>query len=52
MDEETIQINDKFTVINENADEIDYLDYPVDIENYTNPSNLINCACNIEYMRK
>lgn len=52
MDNETVEINDKFTVINEKTGETDYLDYPCDIENYTNPSNIINCACNVEYIKK
>ena len=46
MSGQTVRFSEKFTVINENTGDVDYLRFPQDIENDTNNcSNTCNCSC-------
>ena len=49
MDGETVGLYEKFTVVNEVTDVVDYLRFPHDIENDNNNcSNICNCQCSYE----
>lgn len=50
MDGTTVPIDEKFIVYNEVTGDVDYLDFPGDVENYSNPGNVINCGCGVEYI--
>ncbi|MDZ4170601.1 MAG: hypothetical protein U1C19_00425 [Methanobacteriaceae archaeon] len=51
MDEETVPINEMFTVVNEVTGDTDQLRFPRDIENDSNGcSNICNCQCDVEYI--
>ena len=46
MDGETINLTEKFEVVNEVTGEVDYLRFPGDVENdHNNCSNICNCGC-------
>jgi hypothetical protein len=52
MDEETVPINEMFTVVNEVTGDTDQLRFPRDIENDSNGcSNICNCQCDVEYVK-
>jgi hypothetical protein len=50
MDGTIVPIGEKFVVVNEVTGDVDYLDFPGDVENYSNPGNVINCGCDVEYI--
>lgn len=51
MDGTIVEYDEKFEVINDNTGEIDYLLFPGDVENYSNPGNVINCKCSWDKIR-
>ena len=52
MDGVIVDFYDLFTVRNEVNGDVDGLLFPGDVENYVNPSNVINCGCDVEYINK
>lgn len=49
MDGETVDLTESFTVMNEVTGDIDYLRFPLDVENDHNGcSNICNCGCSYE----
>ena len=49
MDEQTVDLDAKFTVVNDVTGDTDYLLFPRDIENDRNGcSNTCNCLCDYE----
>ena len=50
MDNQTVNINGKFEVLNEVTGDLDFLLFPGDIDNDDhNCSNICNCKCTITY---
>ena len=49
MDNTTIPIHEKFVVVNEKTDDIDYLMFAGDYVNATHASNVVGCKCSINY---
>jgi hypothetical protein len=50
MEGVTVELEEKFTVVNEVTGDIDYLLFPGDVENYSNPGQIINCGCDYEIL--
>ena len=49
MDGETVDLTEKFEVVNEVTGDVDYLLFPGDVENdHNNCSNICNCGCSYE----
>lgn len=48
MDGTVVELEEKFVVYNEVSGNIDHLDFPNDVENYSNIDNIINCQCYYE----
>ena len=49
MDGETVNLTEKFEVVNEVTGDVDYLRFPGDVENdHNNCSNICNCDCSYE----
>lgn len=49
MDGETVNLTEKFEVVNEVNGDVDYLRFPGDVENdHNNCSNICNCDCSYE----
>lgn len=49
MDGETIDLTEKFEVVNSQTGDVDYLRFPGDVENdHNNCSNICNCDCTYE----
>jgi len=51
MDGMIVEFYDLFTVTNDVIGEVDSLLFPGDVENYHNPSNIINCQCPYEILK-